>query len=165
MDVFGFPGAKITVDSEFHVQDIKFRSETVRVVEVFPVLQHHGFTAFPGFQVDGELEHGFSGGPVFYKGVLCGIFSGPDYIASLWPLLLHEYPRREDNSDVDLLNAGSIQKPLVMSRFADLFDSGTIRTEDYDEVRGRAKRVSCEEALAGSKIEKRCTNRHAVLAK
>src|ERR1043165_7544873 len=52
VDVFGFPNAKINVDSGTHMQNIQFRSETVRVVKVFEVLQSHGFTQFPGFEID-----------------------------------------------------------------------------------------------------------------
>jgi hypothetical protein len=165
LDVFGFPNAKITVDSGFHVADITLRSETVRVVEVFDVLRAHGFMAFPGFQVDRELAHGFSGGPVFYNGMLVGIFSGPDYVSSLWPLLVHEYPRCEDNPDIDLLDAGMIRVSLVLRRFSDLFADGSIRAHDFTEVEGRVRRVPCEEALAGLKIESRCAKDHAVLAR
>jgi hypothetical protein len=164
VDVFGFPNAKITVDSGVHVQNIEFRSETVRVVENFAVLQSHGFTQFPGFQVDRELDHGFSGGPVFYHDRLVGLFSGPNYVSTLWPLLIHKYPHREDNPDIDLLNAGSIAKTPIMRRFVDLFTNGSIRAVDFEAVNGRVRRVPCEEALAASKIESRCEKSHVVLA-
>ena len=164
VDVFGFPNAKITVGGGFHVAAITLRSETVRVVEVFDVLQRHGLTSFPGFQVDRELAHGFSGGPAFYKGMFVGIFSGPDYVSSLWPLLIHEYPRREDNPDIGLFEAGTIRKPLVLRRFSDLFADGTIRAHDLAEVEGRVQRVPCDEALADSNIESRCDKDHVVLA-
>lgn len=165
VDVFGFPSPKINVGGGFHVVDITLRSETVRVVEVFDVLQRHGLTAFPGFQVNRELAHGFSGGPAFYKGNFVGIFSGPDYVSSLWPLLIHEYPRREDNPSIDLLDAGAIRKPLVMRRFSDLFAEGVIHAHDLAEVESRVRRVPCEEALAGSDNESRCDNDHAIIAR
>jgi len=163
VDIFGFPGVKITVDSGFHIQDVRLCSETVRVVEVFDVLQVHGFTGFPGFQVDRELAHGFSGGPVLYKGKLVGIFSGPDYVSALWPLLLHDYPDRSDNLDISLNDGGRIAKPLVMRQFADLFETGAIRALDYPAVAGRIRRVPCVEALASSTIDSRCDKRHITL--
>lgn len=163
VDVFGFPNAKITVDSGIHTQNIEFRSETVRVVQTFDILQVHGFTQFPGFQIDRELDHGFSGGPVFYHGRLVGLFSGPDYVASLWPLLIHEYPHRDDNPDVDLLHGGAITPPPIMRQFADLFTNGFIRAVDFEAVNGRVRRLPCNEALAGSNIESRCDKSHVVL--
>lgn len=50
---------------------------------------------FPCFAVDmaQRIDHGFSGGPVFFDGALCGIISAANdfdtvaYVASLWPLL------------------------------------------------------------------------------
>jgi len=163
VDVFGFPHVKIRVDPDVHVQDIRLISHTVRVVETFDVLQTHGFTSFPGFQVDRDLEHGFSGGPVFYHGRLIGIFSGPNYVSSLWPLVIHEYPPREDNLDIDVTNAGSIRKPLRMRRLSELFESGIIQAIDFGEVRPRVRRVPCEEALGNSRIQSRCNAKHVIL--
>jgi hypothetical protein len=163
VDVFGFPNAKINVGGGIHNVDITLQSETVHVVDVFGVIQTHGFTEFPGFQVHRELAHGFSGGPVFYKDRLVGIFSGPDYVSALWPLLLHEYPCREDNLDVDLRDPGAIRKPMVYRRFSDLLAVGTIRADDLADVEGRVRRMPCEEALVNSNVETRCDKDHVVL--
>jgi len=51
-----------------------------------------------------------------------------------WPLLIHEYPNREGNPDIDLLDAGAIRKPLVLRQFSDLFANDSIRAYDLAEV-------------------------------
>jgi hypothetical protein len=164
VDVFGFPKAKISVESGFHVHDVELRSEPVRVVKSFEVLQSHGFTEFPGFEVNRVLDHGFSGGPVFYNDRLIGVFSGPNYVSVLWPLLLHDYVHPADNPRIDLLKPGVIPARDVARRtFGALFENATIRAIDLEEVQGRARRLPCAEALAGSSIESRCDKSHAVL--
>ena len=52
---------------------------------------------FPSFEVEMWADHGFSGGPVFHQGKLCGLVSAGletddstyrvAYVATLWPLL------------------------------------------------------------------------------
>lgn len=163
VDIYGFPKPKITAGSGFHVHDIELRSETVKVVNVFDVLQAHGFTEFPGFEVDRELAHGFSGGPAFYNGNLVGIFSGPSYVAALWPLLIHEYVHRDDNPDIDFADAGTVTVQLARRPFAELFENGSIHAIDLEDVKGRVVRVECAEALEGSSIESRCNRKHVVL--
>jgi hypothetical protein len=97
--------------------------------------------------LDRDLPHGMSGGPVLQNGRLVGIFSGPDYVASLWPLAFMTYPDKQE----------------VEHSFARNFDSGKIRACDWSEVKGRPERVPCEAALSGSLIEGRSAKQHAVL--
>ena len=165
VDVYGFPNPNITVEKERHTQDIQFQSETVRITEVFDVLQAHGFTGFPGFTVNRDLAHGYSGSPVLYDGRLVGIFSGPNYVSSLWPLVLHEYPDKNDNPGVDLLKPGAIRKELKMRKIADMLESGAISAIDYAETRGRVRRLPCAEALDGGSIENRCDKQHVFLTR
>ena len=163
VDIYGFPNAKISIGAGTHVQDIELRSETVRVIENFDVLHAHGFTAFPGFRVERTLAHGFSGGPVFFGGRLVGLFSGPDYVALLWPLLLHEYPDPTELDIIELRHARPLREPLPMCSFQDLFTSGTIKAIDFDDVNGRVRRLPCSDALANTHITSRCDGTHAVL--
>lgn len=145
--VYGFPQPEIDVVAENHVGDVLYQVSYARVEEQFSPIRVHGFGAFPGFRIDRPLEHGLSGGAVVYDGKLVGIFSGPDYVACLWPLALMTYP-----------DAGEAEQS-----FADHFDSQLIRAFDWADVKGRVKRWECVEALEGSAVESRCDRKHAVL--
>jgi hypothetical protein len=85
--------------------------------------------SFPCFRIDKPVNHGFSGGPVFCRGKLCGIISGgfddDTYVASLWPLCLlnYKYPDR-----------GALGSERS---FADLFDSGELLSEDWPGIKNR----------------------------
>ena len=150
--IYGWPMQEINVSArndrlEIHDLAVELRVESAYVTEYCPVMKEHGFREFPGYVLDRELPHGFSGGPVMQNGRLVGIFSGPDYVASLWPLGLMTYPDKDD----------------VNRSFAEHFDSVEIRARDWNEVKGRPERVPCEEALSGSGQEHRCRKQHVVL--
>lgn len=150
--VYGWPGQDIHIvaddeHKEIHDLAVELRVESAYVTEYCPVMKEHGLREFPGFVLDRELPHGFSGGPVFQNERLIGIFSGPDYVVSLWPLALMTYPDKHD----------------VEHSFAGHFNSGEIRAWDWSEVQGRPKRVACEEALSGGLLTHRCPKQHAVL--
>jgi len=150
--VYGWPGPKINISGgedtkEIHDLAVELRVESAFVTEYCPVMKEHGLREFPGFVLDRELPHGFSGGPVMQNGRLVGIFSGPDFVASLWPLALMTYPNKDE----------------VEHAFAEHFDRGDIGVRDWPEVKGRAERVPCDEALAGSALESRCPKQHGVL--
>ncbi len=150
--IYGWPKQEIEIlggegQLQDHVQHVELWTYYARVVEHLSPMKAHGFGEFPGFRLDREFEHGFSGGPVLYDGKLVGIFSGPDYVASLWPLALVTYP---DVNEIE-------------HAFADLFDSGTINAVDWDEVKGRVVRRPCEEALSGSRVETRCIRQHVMM--
>jgi hypothetical protein len=148
--IYGWPRPTIRNDAgRSHSLGIQFWGDGAKVLEHIYPLQDHGMTKFPGFRLDREFDHGFSGGPIFYDNALVGIFSGPDVAASLWPLALMTYPDR----------AGAEHS------FADHFDSGLIRVRDWDTVRHRVDRWDCERALEGSNIETRCDKKHVVLTR
>jgi hypothetical protein len=149
---YGWPGPEINVraddeNKEIHDLAVQLRVESAYVTEYCPVMKEHGLRAFPGYVLDRELLHGFSGGPVLQSGRLVGIFSGPDYVSSLWPLALMTYP---DVNEIE-------------HSFHDLFENGTINAVDWEEVKERVVRTPCDEALAGSAIETRCLKQHVVL--
>lgn len=110
---------------------------------------------FPCFRVRTKLAnvlpHGMSGGAVLYNGRLVGLFSGPDLVASLWPLALMTYPISKEE------NARTIG-------FADHFKSGFIDASyDWNDVEGRPQRIPCTEIVAGTDANP-CDKMHAVLA-
>ncbi len=113
------------------------------VKSISPVTRDCGSWKFPGFTLDREFEFGMSGAAVFYDDALVGIFSGPDYVASLWPLAVHHYIDREKNQHA----------------MAELFESGAIRVRDWAAVNGKVGRVSCSET--GN--EEPCSKEHIVL--
>ena len=146
--IYGWPRPKIKNDAGWsHSQAIEFWGDGAKVKEYVYPLQDHGMTNFPGFRLDREFDHGFSGSPVFYDNALVGIFSGPDVVASLWPLALMTYPDRAGKEHA----------------FADHFDSGLIRVRDWSKVKGQVERWECEDALRRSSTETRCLKKHAVL--
>jgi hypothetical protein len=66
------------------------------VVDIYSPFRDRGLIVnFPSFTIDVPeiIDHGFSGGPVFCDGRLCGIISAASdfdntaYVAALWPLL------------------------------------------------------------------------------
>jgi hypothetical protein len=90
--------------------------------------------------VDSAIDHGFSGGPVFYDGAMVGIVSvgfeakpeeniPPDqYVASLWPLALLRFHLKE-----------------TWYTMADVFDSGVIKVRDWEKFKGNVHRELCEQ--------------------
>lgn len=150
--VYGWPDPEISMralsdSSELHDLAVQLRVEPAYVREYCPVMKEHGLREFPGFVLDREMPHGMSGGPVLQNGRLVGIFSGPDYVASLWPLGLMTYPDMQE----------------VERSFADHFDNGEIHVWDWSEVKGHIERVPCDEALFESAQERRCMKQHVVL--
>jgi hypothetical protein len=93
---------------------------------------------YPCYRIDTPIDHGFSGGPVFYEGAMVGIVSvgfkalpeeniPPDqYVASLWPLALMKCH----------LNGSWFT-------FEALFDKGVIKVRDWDKFRGNVHREPC----------------------
>lgn len=143
--VFGFPNAKIEADPIEHVLDLNLEMRPARVMEWFEPIRAHGFGEFPAFRLDRVLDFGFSGAPVLWNEHLVGVFSGPDVVATLWPLALYRF------------------RDLIDEPFSELFESGAIDANDWRSVKDRAFRLPCAEALAGSNIASRCANAHAVL--
>ena len=152
MWVFGWPDQKIIVDGHDHVWSVELKAEPAWVDEIIYPIKVHRLSDFPGFRIRTNpgvhLEHGMSGGPVLYNGRLVGIFTGPDLVACLWPLALMVYP---DANDVEHSFAGHLDSGLIDASF------------DWEEVRDRAERVPCEDAVRGTDIEA-CDRKHIVLS-
>ena len=126
--VYGFPNPKITVRGGVHSGDLELWVRPARVIEHASTLRGHGFGEFPGYVLDQALPPAMSGGAVLYNGRLAGIFSGPDYVASLWPLSIATYPARD----------------YLRLSFSDHFDQGAIEAVDWTEVKGRIERRGCD---------------------
>jgi hypothetical protein len=99
-------------------------AQSATVTEIFPERRDRGMYSFPGFSVDQEIEGGFSGGPVIWRGRLCGIVSGASigtsYIATLWPLLLAALGRPDQGQEVETLS--------------DLFRRGHLVSSDWPAI-------------------------------
>jgi hypothetical protein len=143
--LYGFPNAIIETDPIDHVLDLGLEMQKAKVVEWLEPIRAHGFGEFPTFRLNREFEHGFSGGPVLWNDHLVGIFSGPDLVATLWPLVLFSF--RDEPTE----------------QLSQLFDSGVIDAKDWQGVKDRVTRLPCDEALADAPLQSRCTNSHAVL--
>jgi Trypsin len=95
--LYGFPKAEIASDGKDHVGQIPFVEQDGVVEEICEPIRTHRMLEFPCYRISKPVDHGFSGGPVFYEGKLAGIVSaGSSYdphtwIASLWPLALLTY--------------------------------------------------------------------------
>jgi hypothetical protein len=81
-------GGRLCVDFNFVLQD-------ATVIQVYELQRDRGMLNFPCFEVDEPVDGGFSGGPVFCDGTLCGLVCSTTVtgmsVASLWPLCLLEY--------------------------------------------------------------------------
>jgi hypothetical protein len=142
VSVFGLPPVKIKQKEDHHSVEYFVHRE---VVEVFPVARDCGMTRFPGFRLDRSFEHGMSGAAVVYANRLVGIFSGPDYVAGLWPLAVHQHRLLETGAYVNL---------------SGMFDSGEIQVSDWADVKGRVERKPCTDATGR---EYPCGGGHVVL--
>lgn len=125
----GFPSTALTMKPDGVYVETSFIFQRALVTDIYERERDRGMLNFPCFQIDKALEHGFSGGPVFFEDQLCGIVSaGPSweptsYVATLWPICLAEYD--------DGLGG--------LTRFADLFEHGAIRSSQWHEVRKRMR--------------------------
>lgn len=147
VSVFGLPDARIEIEGDNHDIEIPLEIAVCKVRRIFQPIHVHGMAEFPVFELDRELPHGFSGGPVFWNDKLVGIFSGPAFVSSLWPLVLLTYPQSDSESD---------------KAFKDHLESGRIHAWDWADVKGRVTRLPCAEAL-GPGDRSVCTKSHAVL--
>jgi hypothetical protein len=130
--MIGYPGAqgeyvnggRLSVDFNLIIQD-------AIVIEVCELQRDPGMLSFPCFIVDKRIDGGFSGGPVFCEGKLCGLACSETIdgssVVSLWPLCLLEY---------DYPGFGG------KSTVGGLFDNGVLQSPDWPMVRSRiSKRI------------------------
>lgn len=127
VSAIGFPQLGIKPTSKNVVVDVPFTVQRFHVTKIHPLRRDRGMMNFPCFEVDDTVEHGFSGGPVFFEDKLCGIvssgsgFDKRSYIATLWPLTL-----------MDFTNEFGLS-----TRFGDLLNRGVIIAEDWLAIRDR----------------------------
>jgi hypothetical protein len=159
--VYGWPKQKIKIEENEdvpgrhdHEWTVELHVEPAWVEEIIYVPHLYRLANFPCFRVrtnyPNGLAHGMSGGAVLYNGRLVGVFSGPDLVACLWPLELMDYPiSKEDNAP--------------HSSFVEHFESGLIDVSyDWNEVKGRVRRLPCREIVAGTEAEA-CEKMHPAL--
>lgn len=128
--MIGYPQASIKSQDGLMEMDLKYVVQEGKVAEVIDTYRDRGMFNFPCFRIDQPVDHGFSGGPVFWGERLCGIVSGggfeaDTYAASLWPLCLLEY---------EYPNLGELGRKRA---FTDLFDSQELRSQDWPQIRER----------------------------
>lgn len=127
--MLGYPLAAVTSEGGQMRVNSPYVVQEGDVTEVQERCRDRGFLSFPGFRIDQPVNHGFSGGPVFWNGRLCGIVSadceGGTYAASLWPLCLLEFEYR----DMGTLGGKETIRNLL--------DRGILRSEDWPQIRDR----------------------------
>lgn len=125
--MLGYPQASIRTEGDWLNLDLKYVMQEGEVTDIYDLRRDHGMFSFPCFRIDKPADHGFSGGPVFFEGRLCGLvsgggFDGGTYAASLWPLCLMEYEYPD-------LGAIGGKRP-----FSQLFDSGVLHSPDWPNI-------------------------------
>jgi hypothetical protein len=79
--------------------------------------------------VTGSVDPGFSGGPVFYNGQLCGLVSGSlgdaTMVVTLWPICLME---------IEQPDLGQLNKKEVIG---DWFQDGRLKAAEWPAIRER----------------------------
>lgn len=90
----GYPRLAVKPSDGRLIIDAPFTFQELTVTAIHLMRRDEGMLNFPCFEVSHSLAHGFSGGPVFFEGRLCGIVSSGSsfdtrgFVASLWPLTL-----------------------------------------------------------------------------
>jgi hypothetical protein len=129
--MLGYPLANVESNNGLMKLDLKYVLQEGEVVDVFDPYRDQSMYSFPCFQINKPVDHGFSGGPVFWDGKLCGLVSGggafgdDTYAASLWPLLLMEY----QYPDSGILGG--------TRAFREMLESDTLRSPDWPQIRER----------------------------
>ena len=127
VDLLGFPETGVKPEADGLRLDVNYVVQQGHVTVIHSMRRDRGMLTFPCFEVDRPVDHGFSGGPVFVNGKLCGIVSAGSLedhtiVASLWPLCLMEY-----------------EYPGISGKtmFGELIASGVVPAEDWSEARCR----------------------------
>jgi hypothetical protein len=131
--MLGYPQTVIRSQGGLMNIDIMYVMQDGQVTDIYEPRRDYGMFSFPCFRINKPVDHGFSGGPIFWENRLCGIVSGgfdeETYAASLWPLCLLEY---------EYPDMGAIGSKRM---FADLLESGVIRSPDWPQLRGRIEKL------------------------
>lgn len=80
---------------------------------------------FPCYELDIQLNHGYSGGPVFQEGKLCGLVAAESAVTTLWPAALM-----------------TMDSELGPWSVGDMFNRGALHASDWNSVKDR---ISIEE--------------------
>jgi hypothetical protein len=133
VEMIGFPSSQVALTKELSRFSFRFTVQQGWVREVFEIRRDRGMYSFPCFTVNEPTDHGFSGGPVFYNGRLCGVVSGGSvaeehltYVASLWPICLME---------IEYPDLGTLNKKEAVG---DWFEQGRLSARDWPLVKQRA---------------------------
>jgi hypothetical protein len=143
----GYPQTQIAIaGGQMHTQ-AHLAVRTGRVREIYELRRDGGMLTFPCFLIDVPVDHGFSGGPVFFEDRLCGLVSsdalleGGTYAATLWPLALLEY---------EYPDQGELGRKM---KFGELLNSGVIRSIDWNAISQRVSKRTDDRGLVFAHIE------------
>lgn len=115
-------GVQLSVDAPFTVGE-------GTVTKIYQIRGDRGMLNFPSYEVDIQFGHGYSGGPVFHDGELCGLVAAESVVTSLWPLALM-----------------TMDSELGQWSVADMLNRGTLRASDWSLVKDR---ISIQEDESG----------------
>jgi hypothetical protein len=126
--MLGFPKTEIKISGGLMNIGVSYVLQVGAVTDVYELKRDCGIYRFPCFRIDKPVDHGFSGGPVFWQDQLCGIVSGGSvddgtYAASMWPLCLMNYAY-PDQGELGHKRA-----------FGDLFEDGVLRAADWPSIK------------------------------
>ena len=126
--MLGFPKTEIKISGDLMNTDYVYAKQEGQVTDAYEIKRDSGKYTFPCFRIDQPVDHGFSGGPVFWQNRLCGIVSGGSvddstYAASLWPMCLMDYAYPDQ---------GEIGRKRD---FSDLFETGVLQSVDWPGVK------------------------------
>lgn len=127
VSMLGYPNAQVEFVGDQISVDFNCVLQEGTVSQVHVLQRDRGMLSFPCFEVDRPVDGGFSGGPVFWNGTLCGLVSSGSltestFVASLWPLCLMEYEYPEFGGKTN---------------FGALFDDGVVRSTDWTNLKPR----------------------------
>lgn len=143
VSMLGYPTAHVEFTDDGLSVDFNWVLQEGIVSQVHILQRDRGMLSFPCFEVDRPVDAGFSGGPVFWNGALCGLVSSGSltdstFIASLWPLCLMEYEYPEFGGKTS---------------FGTLFDAGVVRSADWKSLKSRISKRTDEHGRAFPFIE------------
>jgi hypothetical protein len=141
--MLGYPNAHVEFVGGRLSVDFNCVLKEGTVIQVHVLERDHGMLSFPCFEVDRPVDGGFSGGPVFWNGALCGLVSSGSltestFVASLWPLCLMEYEYPEFGGKTSV---------------GALLDAAVVRSTDWTAVKPRISKRTDEHGTTFAFIE------------